>query len=123
MKVRDIIVTPVTTITTDSDVATARDLMNMKKISVLPVVDVDVDTVEVEGIVSQQDLNGVYDDNIQLSQIMTTKIFAVDPNLSVQRAAEIMLDKKIHHLIVMENDDLIGIISSMDMVKIVAEGE
>lgn len=123
MKVRDIINTPVTTITTDSDVATARDLMNMKKISVLPVVEVDVDTVEVEGIISQQDLNGVYDDNIQLSQIMTTKIYAVDPDLSVQRAAEIMLDKKIHHLIVMEDDDLIGIISSMDMVKIVAEGE
>ncbi len=123
MKVRDIIVTPVTTITTDSDVATARDLMNMKKISVLPVVDVDVDTIEVEGIISQQDLNGVYDDNIQLSQIMTTKIYAVDPDLPVQRAAEIMLDKKIHHLIVMEDDDLIGIISSMDMVRIVAEGE
>ena len=124
MKVKDIITSPVATVTTDSDVGTARDLMTLRKIGALPVVEMDGDKAIVEGIISHHDLTGVYDDNINVVQIMTTKIFAVTPETSLKKAAEVMIDKKIHHLIVISehnDEELVGIISSLDFVNLVAK--
>lgn len=123
MKVRDIIASPVATLTLDSDVGRARDLMTLKKISSIPIVNLDDDVIEVEGIVSFQDLVGVYDDSVKLVQVMSRNIFAVTPETTIQKAAEVMMEKRIHHLIVMEQDQLVGIISALDFVKLVAEGE
>ena len=123
MKVRDIIATLVATLTLNSDVGRARDLMTLKKISSIPIVNVDDDVIEVEGIVSFQDLVGVYDDSVKLVQVMSRNIFAVTPETNLQKAAEIMMEKRIHHLIVMEQEQLVGIISALDFVKLVAEGE
>ena len=122
MKVKDLIVSPVTTCTMNSDVAHVRDLMKLKKISAVPVVEVEGEKASVEGIISYHDLAGVYDDTVKVSQVMTRKIFAVDPDVSVQKAAQIMVEKRIHHLIAMKEDELVGIISTLDFVKIVAEG-
>jgi CBS domain-containing protein len=123
MKVRDIIATPVATLTLDSDVGRARDLMTLKKISSIPIVNLEDDVIEVEGIVSFQDLVGVYDDSVKLVQVMSRNIYAVTPETTLQKAAEVMMEKRIHHLIVMEQDQLVGIISALDFVKLVAEGE
>jgi len=122
MKVKDIITTPVATVTPDSDVATARDIMTFRKIGSLPVVKMDGEKAIVEGIVSTHDLNGVYDDTVKIAQVMTTKIYAVTPDTSLKRAAEVMIDKKIHHLIVLKEgaEELVGIISALDFVYLVA---
>jgi CBS domain-containing protein len=61
----------------------------------------------------------VYDDNVNIQQVMSTKIFAVTPESSIQYAAKIMIDKKIHHLVVMDKGNLVGIVSSLDFVKLV----
>lgn len=122
MKINELIVTPVTTCTMESDVAHVRDLMTLKNISAIPVVKVDKDKPLVEGIITYHDLAGVYDDTVKVKQIMSRTIYAVDPEISVQKAAQIMIDKKIHHLIAMKEDELVGILSTMDFVKIVAEG-
>ena len=122
MKINELIVTPVTTCTIESDVAHVRDLMTLKNISAIPVMKIEDDNASVEGIVTYQDLAGVYDDTIKVKQVMSRTLFAVDPEISVQKAAQIMIDKKIHHLIAMKGDELVGILSTMDFVKIVAEG-
>ena len=121
MIVRDIINSPVATLNLDADVASARDLMTLKKISCVPIVHLDGEDIEVEGIVSFHDLVGVYDDTVPVSQVMTTKIYAVTPETSLHKAAEVMMEKKIHHLIVMDDNKLIGIISALDFVKLFAE--
>lgn len=123
MKVKDLIVTEVTACTLEDDVRRARDLMDLKKISALPVVSMDNGKSILEGIVSFQDLAGVYDDTVNIRQVMSTKIYAIKPETSVQNAAKIMLSKGIHHLIAMEGDQIVGMISSMDFVKLVSELE
>ena len=121
MKVKELIRKPVTSCTADTDVGAARDLMKLKGISAVPVVEVDGDKINIEGIVSYHDLAGVYDDNVLIQQVMTTHIYAVTPDTLVQDAAKIMIDKKIHHLVAMSEGELVGIISSFDFVKMVAE--
>ncbi|NNF34895.1 MAG: CBS domain-containing protein [Saprospiraceae bacterium] len=122
MIVKEIINTPVATLNLDADVASARDLMTLKKISCVPIVHVHGDDVEIEGIVSFHDLVGVYDDTVPVSQVMTRKIYAVTPDTSIQKAAEVMIEKKIHHLVVMDGEELVGIISALDFVNLIAIG-
>lgn len=121
MQVKDIIVTPVTACDINSDIGQVRDLMNQKKISALPVVHIEKDSVKLRGIVSFQDLAGVYDDSINVQQVMTTDVVAVSPEATIQEAARTMIDRKIHHLVVSDKGDIKGIVSSLDFVKLVAE--
>ena len=120
MKVKEIIVTPVTTCSDKTDVAAARELMRFKKFSALPVVRVDEGKVKILGILSYADLAGVYDDNINVQQIMSTDVKSINPEASIQEAAQLMVDEGIHHLVV-KDDHIQGIISSFDFVKYVAK--
>ena len=123
MKVNELLSFPVSTITLDSDVGQARDIMKLKKISALPVVSVEGEKVIVEGIVSVHDMAGVYDDNVPIKQVVSRKIFAVTPGTSIKKAAEVMLEKKVHHLIVLDGEELVGIVSALDYVKLVADSQ
>ena len=71
MKVNDIISIPVATLTLDADVGRARDLMHLKKINAIPIVEVKNGEINVKGIVSYHDVAGVYDDTVKLTQVMT----------------------------------------------------
>ena len=121
MKVNDIISIPVATLTLDADVGRARDLMHLKKINAIPIVEVKSGEINVKGIVSYHDVAGVYDDTVKLTQVMTKNIIAIKPETALSKAAALMIENNIHHLLVMENAELMGIISSMDFVRLVAE--
>lgn len=120
MKVKDIIVTPITSCSAKTDVGAARELMRFKRFSALPVVKIDNGKPKIIGIISYYDLAGVYDDNINVQQIMSTDVKAIHPEASIQEAAQLMVEKGIHHLVV-QDEHIQGIISSFDFVKIVAE--
>ena len=121
MTIQDLINPPVTTCTINTDIAGARDLMTLKKISALPVVETDGEQIKLRGIVSFFDLAGVYDDTINIQQVMTQDVQVIPLLTSVQEAASIMIEKRIHHLVVMDGERIAGIVSSLDFVKIVAE--
>lgn len=121
MTVKDLIKPPVTTCTIKTGVAGARDLMTLKKISALPVVEVKGEDITLRGIVSFADLAGVYDDNINIQQVMTHDVTVIPLETTVQEAASIMFENRIHHLVVMNGDKITGIVSSLDFVKLVAD--
>jgi CBS domain-containing protein len=54
-------------------------------------------------------------------QIMTSEVVTVSPEESVHRCMEIMTEKRIRHLPVVDKGKLIGIISIGDLVKAVIE--
>ncbi len=115
---------PVTTLALPAQVGDARDLMNQKNCHALPLVKVtEGNGIQVQGIVTSDDLMGVYDDTVSVEQVMTQQVLAVDPDTEAKEAACIMLNKKIHHLIVQESGRVIGMISSLDFVRLVAEAE
>ena len=120
--VKDFMKQPVASMALPNDVGTVRDLMRQKDCHAIPLVEVGENKqVTVRGIATAEDLMGVYDDNVDIRQVMTKEIYCIEPTAEARAAAEMMLEHKIHHLLVMEGENLVGIISSLDFVRLVAE--
>ncbi len=52
---------------------------------------------------------------------MSDRVHIVLKNNRVQDAAGIMVKHNVHHLVVMEDGQVVGIVSSMDIMKVYAE--
>ncbi len=53
--------------------------------------------------------------------VMVRDVLTVAPDLPVAKAAQLLIEKRIHRLPVVENGKLVGIVSSLDFTRIVAE--
>ena len=69
------------------------------------------------GIVSEKDLvykvvgEGLPPNTVPLSSIMTESILSIEKTASSSEASILMLEYKINHLTITENDDIVGILS------------
>ncbi|MBK8505540.1 MAG: CBS domain-containing protein [Saprospiraceae bacterium] len=120
-RVKDFMSTPVTSCTIEANVGKVRDLMQMKGFSALPVVDIQGEQITMRGIVTYRDIAGVYDDTINVQQVMTQRVWAIPPKTKIETAADLMCRKEIHHLVVIDNGQVVGMLSSADFVSIVAK--
>jgi CBS domain-containing protein len=112
---------PVACLALPSNVGSARDLMKQKNCHAIPLVDVmEEDQVQVQGIVTSTDLVGVFDDTVSIRQVMTTPVQIVGPDDTAQAAAQQMVEHDTHHLLVMEGDRIVGMVSSLDFVGLVS---
>lgn len=71
------------------------------------------------GIVTDRDLRqymGVLE-KIKVSAVMTETLTTVSPGDTIERAAQLMLDRRISGLPVIENERLVGIITTSDILK------
>lgn len=50
-------------------------------------------------------------------ELCTHKVIAVSPNTSARETAILMLKNKIHHIVILENQLIKGVVSSMDFVR------
>ncbi len=78
---------------------------------------------EVTGIMTERDylrkiaVLGRTSHNTKVSEIMTSPLIYVTPQTTIEEAMAIMTDRRIRHLPVVEDDDVIGIVSIGDVVK------
>ena len=113
------------TISPESTVLEAISLMADKGIGALVVTDQD----KVVGIFSERDytrkiiLMERTSKETTVSEIMTAKVLTVTKSNSVEDCLNLMTDRHLRHLPVVENDKLIGLISIGDLVKIVMEDQ
>lgn len=56
-----------------------------------------------------------------VSEAMTPSVYGLPPDTEVHEAAAFMLEREIHRVLVMEDSRLLGMVSSMDIVRAVAE--
>ena len=113
---------PVVTCALPADVGIIRDLMQQKNCHAIPLVELgENNEINIRGIATSDDLIGVYDDTIDIQQIMSIKVHVVNPNSNAQSAAKMMLRHNVHHLLAMEEGEIVGIISSIDFTHLVAE--
>ncbi|MBF0244304.1 MAG: CBS domain-containing protein [Planctomycetes bacterium] len=114
------------TINPDTSVSEALKLMSEKNLGALIVTDA---SLHVEGIFSERDFVRKFLAheknflNLKVKDFMTDKVICVTPDRSVQECLASMTDKHIRHLPVLENDQLIGLISIGDLVKAVIAGQ
>ena len=118
-------VTAVFSVTSDTTVYDAIKLMSEKNIGALPV----VDNNQLSGIFSERDyarkiiLQNRTSQDTLISEIMTAAVITITPQDSIEHCMEMMSSKKIRHLPVIENDQLIGIISIGDVVTAIIQSQ
>lgn len=57
---------------------------------------------------------------VTVKDIMTPMIFEVDEDTSVQEAANMMLKGRIHRVFVTRDKKVVGVVTTMDMLKLIA---
>ena len=62
-------------------------------------------------------LKGKSSKDTLISELMTTKVVTVGPDTSIEECMWLMSDKKFRHLPVVENEELVGVISISDVVR------
>ena len=58
----------------------------------------------------------------EISEVMTSPLITIDPEETIWEASEAMKEKGIHKLPVKENEQIIGIVTTTDIVKISSVG-
>ncbi|HJP84669.1 MAG TPA: CBS domain-containing protein [Gemmatimonadaceae bacterium] len=60
-------------------------------------------------------------EEITVSELMTREVKTLPPNCSVEQAADFMRKNQIHRVLVMEGQKLVGIVTTTDVAKAVAD--
>lgn len=110
---RDVMTAHVVTISPNAIVKTATILMKGHEIGALPVV---YDHEALMGIVYYHDLLG-RDLQVNVSDVMSKEFIAISPDTPVVEAAEKMAKTGHSHLLVVEEGELIGIMSHSDVLE------
>ncbi len=75
------------------------------------------------GIITERDysrnviLKGKSSANTPVKDIMTSNVLCAKPEQTIEEAMALMTDKRVRHLPVIENGNLLGIVSIGDLVK------
>ena len=107
------------TLSENDTIKSASQKFHEKKIGCMPVID---NNEKVIGILSERDLSKfIYTDKFNLtfpiSNLMSKTLVTCDLNTSVTELMDEMTEKKIRHILIMEDKKLLGIVSIGDVVK------
>jgi CBS domain-containing protein len=127
MKVKDIMVKEVATLDVNDELSLANDIMRLGRIRHLPV----VDGPFLVGIISERDLfrsslaqalgygtKATRDlmKTLRIKDIMVAQVITVTAESELKDAVQLMVDKKIGCLPVVEEDRLVGLITETDIL-------
>jgi CBS domain-containing protein len=130
-RVRDIMGTKLVTISANERLSTVEDIMTLGRVRHIPV----VQAGRLVGVVSQRDLlraslsalsehrdaeRRAFLSVVEIARVMSTPPIVVTPEATIEQAASIMASKRIGCLPVLENDELVGMITETDILRWVA---
>ena len=98
---------------------TTSEALAKNNLGAMPIID---SSGKVIGIISERDIaRKIHQENFSnnelVTNIMTKRIISCDLNISVTELMETMTEKKIRHMLIMNNDELKGIVSIGDVVN------
>ncbi len=138
LRLKDIMTRDVVSAAPDMTIRDAMELLSRRHVSGAPV----VDGGKVVGVFSSTDLLAHLADlndttpsltfrrrrsrtttleDVTVDEVMTRKVQSLSPELPMEEAARVMVDRQIHRVLVMDGDTLLGIVSTSDLAKAVAE--
>jgi CBS domain-containing protein len=119
MFVKEIMTTDVKTIRPEDNIKRLAEMMVKNKIGSLVVVE---GSGEVVGIATERDiiediiLLGKSPEEVKVRDVMTKDIITVNPDNSLEEAAEVMVEHKIKKLPVIDKGRLVGIVTATDLI-------
>jgi CBS domain-containing protein len=128
MKVRDIMTTEVVTLKVDEELSLASDIMTLARIRHLPIVEGD----RLAGIISQRDLYKASLDSVMgydygqardhlktvtIKEVMIDKVITIGPDTKIHAAGQILIEKKIGCLPVIQDNALLGMVTETDILQ------
>ena len=131
LRVADLMTIDPVVVSVDASIEEAEDLLRNHRITGLPVVDPDGTLV---GVISQTDLLHLAlprvqalirhrERGIRVGEVMSTPPVTIDGSASLQEAAQVMNDERLHRLVAVDaHGRPIGVIAAMDFVALAAEG-
>jgi predicted transcriptional regulator len=75
------------------------------------------------GIVTEKDLirevcaKNILADTLTAAKMMSSPLITISKNSTINDAAKLMVEKKIKHLAIYENNDIIGIVTTSDLIN------
>jgi CBS domain-containing protein len=117
--------TTIYSVSPDTSVLDALQIMMDKNISALLV----MEGAELKGIFTERDyarkiiLQGKSSKETKIKDVMTAKLKVINLNSSIDHCMQIMTDKHIRHLPIIDNGKVAGMISIGDLVKFVIEDQ
>jgi Predicted transcriptional regulator, contains C-terminal CBS domains len=138
LRLREIMTTGVITATPDMTLRDAMELISERHIGGVPV----MEGKRVVGIFSATDLIAYIAElseatasltfaqrrkrtapleDVTVGDVMTRKVQSLPPDSSVEEAAWLMAEKRIHRILVMEEGELLGVATVSDVAKAVAD--
>ena len=106
------------TLSETDTVKTASQNLHEKKVGCMPILDKNKNVV---GIISERDLSRLiytekFNMSLPVSKIMSKNLVSCDLNTSVTELMDEMTEKKIRHILIMEDKNLLGVVSIGDVV-------
>ena len=132
MHVAELMQTGVQSVAPDAPVNDAALTIADAHVSGLPVVD---RAGRLVGVISTTDLlaseeeaespetRAALYDNTPVRDLMTPRPVTIGPSATVNEAAQILLNADVHRLFVVDGDRLVGVLSTTDIVRAVANGQ
>lgn len=135
LRVKDIMTTDVASTTPDTTLRDAIAILADNHVSGLPVLRGD----KVLGVFSAADLLAYLTDlnegppsdslrrqrtsleDVTVGELMTREVKSLSPNSTVEQAADFMRENQIHRVLVMDGPRLVGIVTTTDVAKAVAD--
>ena len=138
LRLRDIMTRDVISAAPDMTIRDAMEILSERHLGGAPV----LDGGKVVGIFSASDLLALLVDvsdttpslsfrgrrkhttpleEITVDEVMTRKVHCLPPDSLIEEAAAIMVEKQIHRILVMDRGSLLGIVSTSDLAKTVAQ--
>ncbi|WP_423791952.1 cyclic nucleotide-binding/CBS domain-containing protein [Methanocaldococcus indicus] len=119
--VRDVMTKGIVEVPLETKLVEIVEIMNKYNISSVVVSDGE----QFWGIITDLDILKNYEklEELTAEDVMTTKIVTVSPEVPLEKAINIMVENKIHHIYVKSSceDRIIGVISSKDIIKLFDE--
>ena len=118
VKVEEVMVTQVISTHERKSIGHARDIMQKNNVHSLPIVNGDNKVV---GIITINDIVEGVSDDTTVNLVMSKKVLTIPKYSGIHVAARIMRNHHIHHLVVTHEKELVGVLSSLDLLQFVEE--
>ncbi len=122
--IASLMTSPVWSVDLDDKVETIEALMSRQSLSWVPVTEPNGATV---GVITLSDLLQFHlrkkdPASVPAWQICSYKPISVSAETSVAEVARLMLEHRIHHVVVMRDDTMVGVVSALDFVRTAVSG-